>query len=165
MSAQNAGEEGAAADDVRVGPLADVAAMRLLGVACGLEDEGRDEEGILAAWGAFAGDRLVGCVCLERQSGMDTANWLAVDDGFRRRGIAAALYGELEREALRRGMRRLWVTARAPAFFFAQGFEQVPPSAERGLLLGGCLECAQYGRECTPEALAKTLQDTGPRGS
>ena len=107
---------------VRIGPLADFAAMRRLGVACGIEDEGRDDEGILAAWGARDGEKLVGAVALEHQGGLDTPNWLAVDQSYRRRGIAAALYAALEREARRRGISRLWVTARAPAFFVAQGY-------------------------------------------
>jgi N-acetylglutamate synthase-like GNAT family acetyltransferase len=148
-------------DGVVVGPLFDLAAMRRLGVACGLEDEGRDDEGILAAWGAFDGGRLVGSICLERQGDLDTANWMAVDAGYRHRGIAAALYAELEREALARGMRRLWVTARAPGFFLTQGFAPVPAGPEGDALLGSCLDCAQFGRECRPEALTKTLQATG----
>ncbi len=147
------------ADAIRIAPLADLAALRRLGVACGLEDEGRDDEGILAAWGAFSGARLVGAICLERQGGLDTVNWMAVEEEFRRRGIAAALYAELEREALARGVRRLWVTARAPGFFLAQGFEPVPAGPEHDALLGGCPECGQYGRECRPEALAKTLRN------
>ena len=95
---------------------------------------------------------------------MDTPNWLAVDARYRRRGIAAALYGELEREARARGMRRLWVTARAPAFFLAQGFEPVAPGIERDALLGGCLDCDQFERECEPRALTKRLDVTSPRG-
>jgi hypothetical protein len=58
-------------------------------------------------------------------------------------------------------MRRLWVTARAPAFFAAQGYEPVAAGAERDALLGGCLGCDQFGRECRPQALTKTLQATG----
>ena len=131
--------------------------MRRLGVSCGLEDEGRDDEGILAAWGARDGDRLVGCLALERYAGMDTANWLAVDEGHRRRGIATALYAALEREARASGVRRLWVTARAPAFFLAHGFEPAPPGDERDALLGSCLDCAQFGRGCEPQALTKRL--------
>lgn len=150
-----------ARDAVTIGPLADLAAMRRLGVACGLEDEGRDDEGILAAWGAFAGRRLVGAVCLERQGDLDTANWMAVDEEYRHRGIAAALLAELEREAIARDMRRLWVTARAPAFFLAQGFVPVAAGPEHDALLGGCLDCRQFGRECRPQALVKTLQATG----
>ncbi len=89
-------------DGITIRPLDDLAAMRRLGVACGLEDEGRDDEGILAAWGAWDGERLVGAICLERQSDLDTVNWMSVDEEYRRRGIAAALYAELEREALAR---------------------------------------------------------------
>jgi len=154
-------QESRRGDAVTIGPLDDLGAMRRLGVACGLEDEGRDDEGILAAWGAWDGERLAGVICLERQKDLDTVNWMAVDADYRRRGIAAALYAELEREALARGMRRLWVTARAPGFFLSQGFEPVSGGPERDALLGGCLDCGQFGRECSPEALTKTLQATG----
>jgi N-acetylglutamate synthase-like GNAT family acetyltransferase len=152
---------GIASAGVTIRPLADLVAMRRLGVACGLEDEGRGDEGILEAWGAFDGETLVGAICLERQLGLDAVNWMAVGEEYRRRGIAAALYAVLEREALERRMRRLWVTARAPAFFLAQGFEAVSGGPERDILLGGCVDCAQFGRECRPEALVKTLQATG----
>jgi len=147
---------------VQVGPLTDFAAMRLLGVACGIEDEGRDDEGILAAWGARDGEELVGAVALERQGGLDTPNWLAVDQRYRRRGIAAALYALLEREARRRGISRLWVTARAPAFFVAQGYEDAPLGEERDALLGGCHDCPQFGGACVPRALTKRLDVMGP---
>jgi GNAT superfamily N-acetyltransferase len=142
---------------VIIRPLDDLAAMRRLGVACGIEDEGRGDEGVLAAWGAFVGDRLVGALCLERHGELDTPNWLAVDHGYRRRGLAADLYAELELEAVARGIPRLWVTARAPGFFLAQGFEPVPPGPERDALLGDCPQCPQYGLRCTPEALTKRL--------
>lgn len=150
--------------EIVVAPLEDLAAMRRLGAVCGIEDEGRDDETIAAAWGARDGETLVGCIALERHAGMDTPNWLAVDKRYRRRGIAAALYGELEREARARGMRRLWVTARAPAFFLAQGYEPVGPGTERDALLGGCLECDQFGRECEPQALTKRLDEAGASG-
>jgi GNAT superfamily N-acetyltransferase len=146
-------------DTVDIRRLADLAAMRRLGVACGLEDEGRDDDGIVAAWGACDGERLVGAICLERQHGLDTPNWMAVDEAYRGRGIASALYAELESEARRRGIRRLWVTARAPGFFLAQGFRLVPGGGERDALLGECPRCPQYGRECTPEALCKPLPE------
>jgi N-acetylglutamate synthase-like GNAT family acetyltransferase len=145
--------------------LTDLETMRRLGMECGLEDAGRDDETILAAWGAYDGDDLIGTIALEKLGELDTANWLAVDEAYRRRGVAAGLYALLEREARARGISRLWVTARAPAFFVAQGYESVPPSTERDLLLGGCLECDQYGRDCEPRALSKGLEgpaQTGP---
>ncbi len=151
--------------DVIIRPLTDFEAMRRLGVACGLEDAGRDDETIIAAWGAYDGDRLVGGLALEKLGELDTANWLAVDDAYRRRGVAASLYAALEREARARGMRRLWVTARAPGFFLAQGYELAPAGVERDTLLGGCLDCGQYGRGCEPMALSKRLEGPGRPGS
>jgi N-acetylglutamate synthase-like GNAT family acetyltransferase len=152
-----------AGGEVVVGPLEDLAAMCRLGVACGLEDDGHGEEGVVAAWGARAGDELVGALALERRAGLDMPNWLAVAESHRRRGIAAALYAALEREARARGIGRLWVTARAPGFFLAQGFEPAPPGEERDILLGGCLDCVQFGVECEPKALTKRLDDTDRR--
>jgi N-acetylglutamate synthase-like GNAT family acetyltransferase len=140
----------------------DLDAVRRLGVLCGLEDSGRDEEDVLAAWGAFAGDDLVGAIVLERRDEMDTVNWMSVDDSYRRRGVASRLYAALEADALRRGMRRLWVTARAPAFFVSQGFSVAPPGGRRDALLGECPLCEQYERTCTPQALTKRIDDSGP---
>jgi N-acetylglutamate synthase-like GNAT family acetyltransferase len=142
---------------VRVRRTTDLAAVRSLGVASGLEDSERGDEDVLAAWGAFAGGALVGAIALERLGELDTVNWLAVAEGCRGRGIAGRLYAALEREALARGMGRLWVTARAPGFFRAQGFGPVPPGAEHDILLGDCPACPQYERGCAPRALVKDL--------
>lgn len=135
----------------------DLAAVRRLGVASGLDDSQRGDEAVAAAWGAFAGEELVGAIVLERFGDLDGVNWLSVAEGFRRRGIAARLYACLEREARARGVRRLWVTARTPAFFFAQGYVPVPDGREREALLGDCPRCPQYGRGCEPQALCKDL--------
>jgi GNAT superfamily N-acetyltransferase len=149
---------------VDIRPMDDLGTMLELAARCGLEVGGRGGEGVVAAWGAFAGDRLVGSLCLERHGDLDTPEWLAVDEAYRRRGIAAALYAELEREARRRGIARLWVTARAPRFFLAHGFEPVTAGPERDALLGGCLDCEQFAYGCDPRALTKSLEGPGPRG-
>jgi N-acetylglutamate synthase-like GNAT family acetyltransferase len=139
----------------------DLVAVRRLGVACGLEDSGRDDERIEAAWGAFDGERLVGAIVLERNQGLDAINWMAVDGQYRRRGIAGRLYAALEREALARGIACLWVTARNAAFFMSQGFEAVAAGDERDILLGECPDCEQFGRGCEPQALTKRIEDCG----
>ena len=149
-------------DSVRIARTSDLAAVRRLGLSCGLEDSGRGDEQIEASWGAFTGGRLVGAIVLERNAGLETVNWMAVDDAYRRRGIARGLYVALEREALARGITRLWVTARTPAFFLAQGFGTVDEGDERGILLGECPKCAQFGRGCQPRALTKRIEDSGP---
>jgi len=140
----------------------DLAAVRRLGVACGLDDSGRGDEQVEAAWGAFDGERLVGAVVLECYGSLETVNWMAVDGEYRRRGIAGRLYAALEREALARGVTRLWVTARAPAFFLARGYDAVAEGNERDTLLGECPRCAQFGRGCEPQALTKRIDDSGP---
>lgn len=140
----------------------DLAAVRRLGVECGLDDSSRDEEVIHLAWGAFSGDRLVGAVVLASLGPLTTVNWLSVVPDLRRRGVASRLYAALEEEALRRGVPRLYATARTPGFFLAHGFEEVPAGEERDLLLGECPQCRQYGRGCTPRAMVK---DLAPRRS
>ncbi len=140
----------------------DVHAVRELGVRSGLDDSEREGEDILVAWGAYAGDVLVGAIVLERRAGLDTVNWMAVDEAWRRRGIASRLYAVLETDARRRCMQRLWVTARNPAFFMAQGYTAVPPGREADSLLGECPLCAQFGRTCTPQALTKRVEAAGP---
>ena len=144
---------------VEVRQTSDLAAVRRLGIAAGLDDSERGDEGIIAAWGAYDGERLVGSVVLERLGELDTVNWMAVDEGYRRRGIAGDLLAALAAEARRRGTRRLWVTARTPAFFLANGFSEAGPGAERDLLLGDCPACDQYGRGCTPMALTTDLEE------
>ncbi len=150
--------------DVMIRETDDLAAVRELGVRCGLDESERDTEVILVAWGAFDGEALIGAIVLEQREGMDMVNWMAVDDGWRRRGVASRLYAALEAEARRRDKRRLWVTARNAAFFVAQGYAAVPPGREAEILLGDCPSCEQYGRTCTPQALSKTIDDPGSTG-
>jgi len=150
--------------DVIIRETDDLAAVMELGVRSGLDESERKGEVVLAAWGAYAGDALVGAIALERRDGLDLVNWMSVDDGWRRRGIASRLYAALEAEVRRRDMRRLWVTARNAAFFAAQGFTAVPPGREADILLGDCPACEQFGRTCTPQALSKTIDDPGSAG-
>jgi len=150
------------AGPVQIARTEDLAAVRRLGVACGLDDSGRGDEQVEAAWGAFTGERLVGAIVLERYQGLEAVNWMAVDGEYRRRGIASRLYAALEREALARGVARLWVTARNPAFFRAQGYDAVAEGHERDILMGECPRCEQFGRGCEPQALTKRIDDTGP---
>lgn len=150
--------------DIVIRETDDLDAVRELGVRSGLDESEREGEVILVAWGAYDGEALIGAIVLEHRDGMDMVNWMSVDDGWRRRGVASRLYATLEAEARRRAVRRLWVTARNAAFFRAQGFTGVPSGREAGILLGDCPACEQYGRTCTPQALSKTIDDPGSAG-
>jgi GNAT superfamily N-acetyltransferase len=149
---------------VHIAPTEALAAVRRMGVACGLDDSGRGDERVDAAWGAFDGERLVGAIVLECYRGLETVDWMAVEGAHRRRGIARRLYAALEREALARGITRLWVTARTPGVLLAHGFTAVAPGHERDILMGECPRGAQFGHGGEPRALTKRIDDTGPPG-
>lgn len=141
---------------VRIARTADMEPIRRLGVANGLDDSGRGDEQVLAAWAARDGDVLAGAIVLERYLDYDTLNWMVVAPDYRGRGIAARLLAELEGEARSRGLHRLWVQARAPGFFLRHGYAPAPPG-HAGVLLQDCRDCGQYGRGCEPQALMKEL--------
>ncbi len=152
------------AGQVRIAPTDDLDAVRALGVANGLDEGERDDRGLVAAWAARTADgTMVGAIALEGSAGLHVVNWMAVDPAFRGRGLATRLLAALEDEARRRGVRRLWATARAPGFFLANGFAPVDEGPEAAYLLGDCPECPQYGRGCTPRAVTKELH--GGQGS
>lgn len=145
---------------VRICETTDLAAVRRPGIAGGLEDSGLMDD--VAAWGAYAGAQLVGALAAQFAEGLATANWLAVAESHRHGGVAGRLHAAPEREARRRGLRRLWVKARAPGFFVAQGFRRVAASPEHDALLVECPKCRQYGRGCAPQTLYKDLAGGGP---
>lgn len=144
------------AAEVRIERTRDLTAVRALGASSGLEAGERDDAAVIVAWGAFAGDRLVGCIALERHARYVTVNQMAVHDDHRRCGLATRLLATLEEEARGRGVLRLWVQARAPGFFVSRGY--VPaPAADADWLLADCRRCEQYDSGCSPRALVKDL--------
>lgn len=136
----------------------DVATVRAFGVANGLDESEREGKVRFAAWEArTATGTLVGGITLERTAGLDIADWMAVDPKYRGRGIASRLLATLEEEARARGVQTLWITARAPGFFVANGYRAVDAGPEAEWLLGGCPSCPQYGHGCSPQPMVKDL--------
>ena len=113
---------------VTIAPSTDVEAIRRLGIAAGLEDTGREGERFAAAW--LAHDAEPGVPWARWRSrrcgGLDLVDWMSVDEGARGRGVGARLLRALEDEARARGVRRLYATARAPGFFLANGYVELP---------------------------------------
>lgn len=140
-------------------PTDDVATVKRLGVAAGLDESEREDDQALAAWLAVDDEtgEPVGGITLERSRGMDTVNWMSVAEPWRRQGIAKRLVEALEAEARRRGIARLHLTARIPGFYLDRGYVEVTDPGATALLLGGCPQCPQYGRTCTPVAMVKEL--------
>ena len=153
---------------IRIEPTDDLATVKRLGLDAGLDDSEREGEVVLAAWLAVDDETgaVVGAITLEWSRDMDTINWLSVTEPWRGQGVAARLLSALEAEAHRRGMARLFLTARAPGFFATQGYGEVTDAARAALLLGDCPQCAQYGHGCTPRPMVKDLDGAAvePRG-
>jgi amino-acid N-acetyltransferase len=145
-------------DDVTIEPTDDPEAVRALGIANGLEESDHDVSGFVAAWAARDDvGEMVGAIALETAAGLDVVSVMAVNESHRGRGVGSQLLRELEAEACRRGVRRLWVTARAPGFFAASGFVPADDGREARYLLGDCSTCPQFGRGCEPRAMTKDL--------
>jgi amino-acid N-acetyltransferase len=156
--AGGAGPAGGAGADVTIAPTDDLDAMQALAVANGLDAGDLPSDREIAAWAARTpGGGLAGGIAVEFGGPLDIIHWLAVEEPYRRRGVATRLLDALETEARRRGVRRLWTAARTPAFFLANGFTAVDGGPEAAQMLADCPSCPQYGRECTPRAMMKDL--------
>jgi N-acetylglutamate synthase-like GNAT family acetyltransferase len=147
--------------DVTLAPTTDIRAIAAVGVAAGLEDAGRAGEQAEAGWLARDGSGcVVGAVALERWAGLDTVNWMAVDEAWRGHGVGSRLLAALEATARARGVTDLHVTARADGFFAANGYAELPDGVTARFLLGDCLTCPQYRKSCEPRPMVKQLKAT-----
>lgn len=104
-----------------------------------------------------AGDKLVGGVALARRMEKDIINGIAVAPEYRRKGIAEDLLKLAMAEALFEGVQTIWIVARAPLFFEAQGF-QYTTEKEVPLGLFDCPECSQYNKICFPRLMKYSFQ-------
>jgi len=118
----------------------------------------------LAMWGAFDGDRMVGTVSLDAFGELPVVGRFAVTCSYRGKGLGRRLLTALEDEAQGRGLTQLWATARAAGFFVSMGFSVIGDGRERDVLLSECRACAQYGIECTPQAVRKTYRASAAPG-
>jgi N-acetylglutamate synthase-like GNAT family acetyltransferase len=109
-----------------------------------------------AAFDEEAEGRLVGAIALAKRMDRDIINGIAVDAGYRRKGIAAKLLELVTAEALSEGIQTIWIVARAPLFFEAQGFTYITEQeVPKGLF--DCPECSQYNKTCFPKLMKYTF--------
>lgn len=133
----------------------DYEAVRRLALGSGLEDG--PFVGVVAAFGVYSGDELVGCVALKQTDSAFCVEWLAVSEDLRGRGLGTRLISEVEREAKQRGAERLWALARAPDFFGKIGFRLAGNDEVGGPTLNNCKICPQYMKNCRPAIVVKEL--------
>lgn len=142
-------------DDIELRSTDDFDGIRKLALESGLEDG--PFEGIVAAFGLFSGEELVGCAALKQVSDRYSIEWLAVSDRMRNRGLGSRLIRRIEEEARSRGARVLWALARAPGFFQAIGFRLARADETGGPTLVNCANCAQFGKSCNPAIVLRFL--------
>jgi N-acetylglutamate synthase-like GNAT family acetyltransferase len=135
----------------------DLAAVLGLGKVAGLAQHEQDVEGIEALWLAVDAGEPVGAVMLRYHGCLAVVGWLAVREDHRGGGLGRRLLATVEEQAARRGVVRLWATARAPGFFLRHGYATVDSGPAHDYLLGPCVSCDQYGTTCTPRAVVKVL--------
>jgi len=132
----------------------DFEGIRLFSLRAGLEDG--TFENIIAAYGYFVNEELMGCVALKKDGDWYAVEWLAVAEDLRGKGLGSMLVRRVESEARMRGAERVWALARAPRFFEKLGFRQINPSdPPDGPTLSNCLLCRQFQQSCFPAIMVK----------
>lgn len=132
-------------------------AIRKLCVDAGLDMQDGPLEGVVVAYGAYIGNRLVGCAALQSDDGSRFLEYVAVDAKMRKRGIGAMLVAKIEEEARARGMKELWAKARAPEFYRRIGFRVLRDDERGPKSLESCQDCSQFRKICFPAIIVKKL--------
>ena len=104
---------------------------------------------------ARRGGALLGAATVSRRYDRLVLDYIAVQPEFRVKGLGRALATACADYARREGEAELWLAARTPGFFRALG------AAETGgeTLLGECLDCPDYGKDCRPIEMVIKIQD------
>ncbi len=142
-------------EDIELRRTDDLEGIRKLSLSSGLEDGPFD--GIVAAYGLYSGEEMVGCAALKQVEDRFSVEWLAVADRLRERGLGSRLIRKIEDEARARGANTLWALARAPGFFQAIGFRLARADETGGPTLVNCAKCAQFGKSCNPAIVIRAL--------
>lgn len=135
----------------------DLDAIGELCVRTGLDMKDGPLEGVVVAYGAYLGDRLVGCATLQSAEGNLFLEYVAVDECARNRGIGTALVAKIEEEARARGLKELWAKARSPGFYEKVGFRMLGDGERGPKNLDTCQGCPQFRKTCFPAIVVKPL--------
>jgi amino-acid N-acetyltransferase len=141
--------------------VADLPAIRDLLGRCGLPTADLQRERLHNFVAYRADDQLVGVVGIDMAGDIGLLRSLAVAPKFRGRGIAHALWMRAHEDALRRGVRRLYLlTTTAERLFERWGFCRVA----RGLVPATLQATEEFTSLCPTSAIAMTLELTSGSG-
>lgn len=123
----------------------------------GLEISDADPVGTdaLKSFLAYVNDSFAGACTLAFRQGDYIIDGIAVDGQFRGNMLGTRLLEAAITEVLARGGSTLYLVARAPDFFRANGFEIV--DREDAPEFFECAGCDQYRNTCFPEVMKKNL--------
>ncbi|MBR2779065.1 MAG: GNAT family N-acetyltransferase [Firmicutes bacterium] len=126
--------------------------------AMGLEISEADPVGTdaLKSFLAYVNDTFAGACTLAFRQGDYIIDGIAVDEQFRGEMLGTRLLEAAIGEILERGGRELYLVARAPDFFKANGFDIV--AREDAPEFFECAGCDQYRKTCFPEVMKKELK-------
>jgi GNAT superfamily N-acetyltransferase len=118
----------------------------------GAQDPAAGAGALPAAGGDTA---LVGGCILAMREGEYICDGIAVAPELRKTGLGRQLLDLLLDEARSRGAQRLFLVARAPAFFAKSGFTPIERADAPDFF--ECFSCPQYGKTCHPEVMTLRL--------
>lgn len=121
-----------------------------------MDEEELISPNILHCWKADTKDNLLigGCV-LARFEQEYIIDGIAVEEPFRKNGVASLLLEEAIKQARKLNAERIYLVARAPKFFKKHGFERI--EWETSPQFFGCYSCSQRGKTCFPEVMKLDL--------
>jgi amino-acid N-acetyltransferase len=114
------------------------------------EDDPTDTSAV-KSWKLYDGDDFAGATTLAYRQGDFIIDGIAVDKDHRGSMLGTGLLKTALAEARRRGAERVFLVARAPEFFRANGFTTVP--REEAPEFFECAGCDQYNVSCFPEVM------------
>ena len=105
----------------------------------------------LASWVAFIDDVQVGAVTLAYRQNQYIIDGIALEEGFRGQGVGTGLLKTVIADVRKRNGLSIYLVARDPEFFRANGFETV--AREDAPEFFECFGCDQYKNTCFPEVM------------
>ena len=117
-------------------------------------DTGASEDPLKTADQAAASN-IIGACTLAFREGEYIIDGIALAPASRGSGAGTALLAAAEDEVRARGGERVYLVARAPEFFRANGYETIARSDAPEFF--ECFGCDQYNRSCFPEVMRHVL--------
>jgi len=98
--------------------------------------------------------RVVACVAIHVSwQGLGEIRSLAVEEGYRRRGVATRLVQQCHRDAEMIGLKRVFVLTNTPALFTALGYVPIDKEKLPHKIWADCARCPKFPSHCDEVAL------------